>query len=211
VTFESGSRLVRIEEFAFYGVGLQAIEIPATVASLCGSVFATECLNSISVSRDHRHFRIRESFLENICGSKVYRYFGSCRSIVIPFSVVVLGNSSFYECKSLESVTFENGSRLERIEESAFHRSGLQSILIPSYVVVLGIRSFSGCKSLESVTFESGSRLARIEIHAFSDSGLKSIVIPRSVRTVSSSFFSLYYVFIGTPLSKSGPLSLTVA
>jgi hypothetical protein len=78
-------------------------------------------------------------------------------------------------------VTFESGSRLERIEESAFQWSGLKSILIPSSVVVLGKSSFSWCKSLESVTFESGSRLELIEESAFQWSGLKSILIPSSV------------------------------
>jgi hypothetical protein len=40
--------------------------------------------------------------------------FGSSglKSIMIPSSVVVLGNSCFRQCWSLESVTFENGSRL---------------------------------------------------------------------------------------------------
>jgi hypothetical protein len=42
---------------------------------------------------------------------------------VIPSSVVVLGEGSFSGCESLASVTFESGSRLERIEESAFQWS----------------------------------------------------------------------------------------
>jgi hypothetical protein len=60
-------------------------------------------------------------------------------------------------------VTFESGSRLERIEGDAFSGSGLKSIVIPSSVVTLDKSSFSDCESLESVTFESGSRLKRIE------------------------------------------------
>jgi hypothetical protein len=165
VTFESGSRLERIEECAFLGSGLKSIEITPCVSFICGSAFAT--LSSVSVSRENRHFRIRDSFLEDISGSTIYRYFGSCGSIVIPSSVVVLGNRTFYQCKSLESVTFESGSRLERIEQGAFRESGLKSILIPSSVVVLGKESFYLCKSLESVTFESGSRLQRIEESMF--------------------------------------------
>jgi hypothetical protein len=84
-------------------------------------------------------------------------------------------------------VTFENGSRLERIEESAFCGTGLKSILIPSSVVTLGKGSFCRCKSLESVTFENGSRLERIEESAFRQSGLKSIEIPHSVTSIDSS------------------------
>jgi hypothetical protein len=76
--------------------------------------------------------------------------------IVIPLSVIVLSESSFGECKPLESVMFETGSRRERIEASAFSESGLKSIEIPSSVIVLSESSFRWCKSLESVVFESG-------------------------------------------------------
>jgi hypothetical protein len=78
-------------------------------------------------------------------------------------------------------VTFERGSRLERIEESAFSWSHLNSIEIPSSVVVSGEESFRSCSSLETVTFESGSRLERIEESAFSWSHLNSIEIPSSL------------------------------
>jgi hypothetical protein len=158
VTFESGSRLERIEESAFQWTGLISIEIPGSVTFIEGSVFAAVSLNSISVSPDDTRFLVREGLLEDFDGSTIYRYFGSCRSIVVPSSVVVLGSWCFYQCKSLESVSFESGSRFERIEESAFSGSVLQSIEIPSSVIVLGKRSFRGCESLESVTFESGSK-----------------------------------------------------
>jgi hypothetical protein len=45
------------------------------------------------------------------------------KSILIPSSVVVLEKESFSWCESLESVTFETGSRLERIDRSAFEHS----------------------------------------------------------------------------------------
>jgi hypothetical protein len=131
VTFESGSRLERIGEWAFCGCGLKSIEIPLNVAFVSSTAFDMRALTSISVSLGHQHFRICESFLEDVCGSTIYRHFGYYRSICIPYSVVVLGKWSFYECESLESVTFESGSRLERIEESAFSESGLTSIKIP--------------------------------------------------------------------------------
>jgi hypothetical protein len=127
--------------------------------------------------------------------SDYYRRFGSCDSIVIPSWVRLLDKRSFSDLKSLESVTFERASRLERIEESAFCGSGLKSIEIPSSVVVLGKKSFYECKSLESVTFESGSRLERIEEYAFSgnwrtSNQLKSILIPPSVIALGESSFS---------------------
>jgi hypothetical protein len=93
-------------------------------------------------------------------------------------------------------VTFESGSRLERIQESAFYESVLKSILIPSSVVVLGERSFYGCESLESVTFESGSRLERIGESAFHGNGLRSILIPAGVTFIDDS------AFLDTPMAE---------
>jgi hypothetical protein len=195
VIFESGSRLERIEDYAFRESGLKSIEIPGSVTSISVSAFSGLFLDSFCVSPDNRRFRVREFFLEDFDGLTICQYFASCRSIMIPSSVVVLGKESFYECKSLGSVTFEGGSRLERIEESAFRESGLKSIEIPSSVVILGKGSFAGCRSLESVTFESGSRLERIEKSAFRESGLKSIEIPSSVVVLGiSSFFQCRFL-----------------
>jgi hypothetical protein len=189
VTFESGSRLERIKEYAFRWSGLKSIEIPGSVTFIDGSVFAGPSLNSVAVSPDNTRFRLRECFLEDFAGSTINRYFGSGRSIIVPSSVVVLGKWSFCQRQSLESVAIESGSRLERIEEYAFCGSGLKSIEIPSSVVVLGNSSFCQCKSLESVTFESGSRLERIEECAFRWSGLKSIEIPSSVVVLGKESF----------------------
>jgi hypothetical protein len=88
---------------------------------------------------------------------------GDCVKAHPAVLITSLGKGSFSRCNSLESVTFESGSPLGRIEESAFSKSGLKSILIPSSVTVVGKRTFGRCKSLESATFESGSRLEQIE------------------------------------------------
>jgi hypothetical protein len=106
-----------------------------------------------------------------------------------PSWVRLLDRRSVSFHKSLESVTFERDSQLERIEESAFDESRLKWIVIPSSVAVLGKRSFCGCKSLESVTFEGGSRFGRIKRLTFPGSGLKSILIPSSVAVLGTSSF----------------------
>jgi hypothetical protein len=105
-------------------------------------------------------------------------------------SVVVLRESSFSGCNSLESVMFENGSKLEQIKESVFSESGLRSIQIPSSVVLLGKSIFLRCTSLEAVVFERDSQLARIEESAFFGSGLRSIQISSSVILLDKSSFS---------------------
>jgi hypothetical protein len=89
----------------------------------------------------------------------------------------------------LESIEFDNGSNLIRIEESAFSSSGLKSIVIPSSVEILGKSCFGHCQSLESIIFENDSKLVRIEEEAFYHAQfgihrLKSIVIPQCIEDI---------------------------
>jgi hypothetical protein len=189
VLFETGSRLDRIEAWVFYGSGLNSIVIPPRVTMIDGSAFHGLAVTSISVSRDNESFHVREEFLEHVPRSMLCCYFGCCDSVVIPSSIVILGKSCFQWSKALKCVHFQSGSRLERIEESAFGSSGLNSIVIPSSVLVLGRRSFQYCESLGSVIFESGSRLQRMEEFAFSRSRIASIVIPSSVVVLGKEVF----------------------
>jgi hypothetical protein len=111
VTFESNSKLHRIDESAFGWSGLKTIEIPASVEVVCKSCFY-ECksLTSVTFESNSKLQRIEESaFAES-----------DLRTIEIPASVEVVCKSCFYECTSLISVTFESNSKLHRIEESAF-------------------------------------------------------------------------------------------
>jgi hypothetical protein len=250
VIFESGSRLERIEESAFYGSGLKSIEIPSSVivlgreslheckalesvvlqnASLVepihrcsfldselesvavgaalplidGSAFSNLSLQSLSIPHDHTRFRVCDSFLGNVSWRIIYRYFGACRSVVIPSSVVLLGALCFFDCGFLESVSFETGCRLERIQASAFSRSGLTSIGVPSSVIDIGESSFCRCTALASVLFESDSRLQWIEESAFRWSGLESIEIPSSVIVLGKASF-LQCHSLESVLFKSG-------
>jgi hypothetical protein len=101
--------------------------------------------------------------------------------------------SSLKQCLARESgarvVTFERGSELEGIADSAFYSNGLKSIVIPASVVCLGSWSFSQSRSLEYVLFENGSRLERIGQGAFGACPLESIVIPSRVTFVDGSAF----------------------
>jgi hypothetical protein len=78
----------------------------------------------------------RGSSLERIRESG-FRW-SALQSIVVPSSVVCLGEQSFCQCVSLAPVTLESGSQLERIELAGFYLSGVRPIEIPSSVIVLG-------------------------------------------------------------------------
>jgi hypothetical protein len=175
----------RICPKTFRESGLKSIVIPSWVVCLCKeSFYQCKSLVFVTFEAGSRLERIDERvFYETGLTSNV-------KPILIPRSAVLLGRESFSHCGSLDSVAFESGSRLERIDEKAFSESGLKSIVIPSSVVVLGNWSFWQCKSLESVTFEPGSRLELIDGRAFYGTGLKSIVIPLSVVVLGVASFA---------------------
>jgi hypothetical protein len=181
ITFESPSRLTRIETSAFSNSSLFNVLIPSTVELLGSSSFSNcESLSSVSFESPSRLTQIDSDVFSG----------SSIESFSIPSSIRILGSSSFSECKSLKSVSFSSPSRLKRIQNSAFEDSSLESIFIPNSVVILGSICFNGCSSLSVVSFESNSQLSRIKGGAFTFLGeITSIVIPKSVEIIGCASF----------------------
>jgi hypothetical protein len=126
--------------------------------------------------------------------------------VMIPADVCEIGEKCFHLCGSLCEVTFETGSKLQRIEKSAFSQTDLKKMTIPSSVEVIGESCFHSCVSLSEVTFEgkfshtvsdsqvtfeTGSKLQRIEELAFWQTGLKKMTIPSSVEVIGENCFRL--------------------
>ena len=94
-------------------------------------------------------------------------------SVTIPNSVTTIGESAFEICTSLTSVTI--GNSVTSIGEYAFYCSGLTYVTIPNSVTTIGNSAFYYCKSLTSVTI--GNSVTSIEKRAFGDcTGLTSVI-----------------------------------
>lgn len=66
----------------------------------------------------------------------------------LPFTII--GNSAFYDCKNLKSVTIPDS--VTRISAQTFKRCrSLESITIPNGVTYIGEGTFSNCDKLTSV------------------------------------------------------------
>jgi len=109
------------------------------------------------------------------------------QELVIPNSVTSIGNSAFYGCSGLTSITIPNS--VTSIGEGAFSGcSGLTSITIPNSVTSIGEGAFSGCSGLTSITIPNS--VTSIGYRAFmSCSGLTSITIPNSVTSIGEGAF----------------------
>ena len=122
----------------------------------------------------------------------------SATEYIIPDYVTEIGNSAFYGCSSLKSITIPNG--VTSIGDSAFFGcSSLTSITIPDGVTSIGASAFCFCSSLTSITIPGG--VTSIGYSAFFDcSSLTSITIPDGVTSIGG------YAFDGC----SGLTSITI-
>ena len=110
------------------------------------------------------------------------------KSVSIPNTVRVIGNSAFHACKDLKSVTLPSG--LKKLGEYAFAGTGLTAVTIPASVEYLGQFAFNLCSALTSLTIEPGS-LHYIGSYAFSDcDSLRTVELPQTVTTLSENAFS---------------------
>ncbi|MCD8208102.1 MAG: leucine-rich repeat domain-containing protein, partial [Bacteroidales bacterium] len=130
-------------------------------------------------------------------GDNVFRGRG-LTSISIPVSVTKIGANTFYNCKSLMTVTFAESEAYELvIGEAAFYGcTALASITIPSGCTEIGDRAFYGCTSLSTVTLNDG--LETLGDYAFCNcASLSTVVLPSTITSIGSEEYGMYNVFAG--------------
>ena len=199
-----GKRVTAIGEQAFsFCSSLTIISIPDSVAQIGENPFAAcSSLKSISVSPEHPYFATIDGVLFRkadktlisypagissstytipqgitAIGDSAFYYCDSLTSVSIPDSVTSIGDNAFYFCESLTSVTIPDS--VTAIGDSAFsYCDSLTSVSIPDSVTAIGNRAFYYCDSLTSVSIPNS--VTSIGDYAFGDCSNLTLTVPRN-------------------------------
>ena len=116
-----------------------------------------------------------------------YQLIFGCKNTVIPNSVTSIGNSAFYGCTDLTSISIPNS--IWSIGSSAFSGcTGLTSINIPNSVTSIGEDAFFNCSSLTAIIIPD--KIPYISNGMFYGcTALTSINIPNSISSIGYDAF----------------------
>ncbi len=113
-------------------------------------------------------------------------YFGSATKINIPASVIEIGNSAFYSFTSLNTVNFDNASKLKRIGENAFYN----------------------CSNLKALNLNNATSLEIIDASAFAYCHyLRYVALPSSLTEIKDMAFDQCYYILAVFNTSSIDLS----
>ena len=112
------------------------------------------------------------------------------KQVVVDKDITYIGRFNFYWCSKLESVSFQEGSKLERIGWGTFGYSSLPQITIPDSVTQIDSYAFYFCSNLSSVEISENSCLTSMGEYVFKgDTSLKSLYIPDGVASMGANIF----------------------
>ena len=136
-----------------------------------------------------------------IIAASVFQSDSNLVSIVIPASVISIGESAFFNCQNLSTIIFESNNSLINLGERAFYSCGsLTSIDLPTTITTIGEYTFYYCSNLTVIEIPSGVTI--IARYAFYNcTSLSEItVLAETPPTIQSTTFmgvprtAIYYV-----------------
>lgn len=196
------TRLVKIEDRAFWNSGLQSMTFGA-------SSLLTEIGDYAFRASDLKSVALPEGL--TTIGNLAFYECVSLESVSLPASLTTMKRYAFAECEKLSSVTFAAGCKLAALSNGVFALcTSLKSIQLPAGIETIAdsdntglsqtfpsdikvsstvsnvdTRPFYGCADLSSITFEAGSKLKTIGKYGLAHlDGLTTLSLPEGVETI---------------------------
>ena len=195
-----------IGDHVFGHTSLSYITIPNSVTNIGENAFEgctftrNNFINNSSLNAEENKYWGATIYEENglcIVDSVVVDCLESVTSVIIPDTVIAIGDDAFDGCSSLTSIIIPNG--VTTIGEFAFGEcSSLKSITIPKSVTNIGIVAFAFCSSLTNMTVEVGNTIydSRNNCNAIIETatntlvvGCQNTVIPNSITSIGEYAF----------------------
>ena len=123
-----------------------------------------------------------------VIGDSAFKGCQNLQSVTIPDSVEAIGTYAFARCKNLHNVTIPDSVK-EIGDDAFFNCEGLQSVTIPDSVEVIGDHAFGCCENLRSVTILNSVKVIRERAFAGCKS-LQTVTIPDSVEVIGYAAFA---------------------
>lgn len=134
---------------------LRSIIIPNSVTYVERYTFGgCDSLTSIVVTPGNPVFDSRNN-CNAIIQTSTNKLVAGCKTTVIPDDIAVIGQTAFYNCHLLPSITLP--ATLTSIEQRAIYScSSLTRIVIPESVTEIGEYAFFNCRNLKSINIPAG-------------------------------------------------------
>ena len=183
------SNLKSIGDRAFYAcAGLTNLTIPYRIDKIGESAFqGCTNLNRIMVDPNNKNYDSRNN-CNAIIDSRNNTLILGCSSTIIPDTVTIIGDESFFLCKNLKTINIPDSVR--EIGYAAFPGCNkLQSITISQYVNEIGNAMLLGCKTLTRVDIVG--QIKKIPYRTFYNcEALLHVSLPESVTEFGEEVFS---------------------
>ena len=137
----------------FYGcIKLSDISIPSSVVSMDHNIFeACNALTQIDVSSANPNYCSNNGMLFDKAQTILISYPSATGYVIIPDSVIHIGNTAFYSCEKMTGIAFPDS--LLSIGEYAFYScENLADVKLPDGISTIGDLAFYGCDSISSIT-----------------------------------------------------------